>query len=130
MILPAQTLSFNSAGFKSSKATYDTNGTFCRTSDLIALANIMVPVITQSVRDAWAQIHTDHQSICTYLFGATVAGTATTTTPATATVTATSTARASASRPDNRQRSQPARTTIATLSTDIRRFFPGRNSAT
>jgi hypothetical protein len=75
-----------------------------RTSDLIASAKIMFPVITQSVRDARAQIHTGHRDIRTYLFGATVAGTATTTTPATAT--ATSTARASASLPDNRQRSQ------------------------
>jgi hypothetical protein len=99
-----------------------------RTSDLIAWAKIMLPVITQSVRDARAQIHTGHQDIRNYLLGATVAGTATATIPATAT--ATSTARASASLPENRQRSQHARTTIATLSTDIRRFFPGCNSAT
>jgi hypothetical protein len=99
-----------------------------RTSDLIAWAKSMFPVITQSFRDARAQIHTGHQDIRTYLFGATVAGTATTTTPATAT--ATTTARASASLPEYRQRSQHAQTTIATLSTDIRRFFPGRNSAT
>jgi hypothetical protein len=97
-----------------------------RISDLSAWAKTMLLFINQSVRDARAQLHTGHQDTPTYSSDMTVAAVATTTTPATAT--ATSTARITVHLLDFYQRFERARTRIATLSTDIRRFFPSLNS--
>jgi hypothetical protein len=63
-----------------------------RTSDLIAWAKTMLPVINQSVRDARAQLHTGHQDIRTYFFDSTVAALATPIATATATATTADTA--------------------------------------
>ncbi len=102
-----------------------------RTSVLIAWAKTMLPVIRKSVRDARTQIHTGHQDIRAHFSEASVAAHAVVTRIATATnAPATRIDRPDALLLDNRQRFQSARTRMATISSDIRQFFPGRNSAT
>jgi hypothetical protein len=81
----------------------------------------MLPVINRSVRDARAQLQTGHQDIRRYFSNATVA-----TMDHAATVpTAASPARPNVLLLDIRQRFQSARTRIATISSDIRQYFPG-----
>jgi hypothetical protein len=82
----------------------------------------MLPVVNRSVRDARAQLQTGHQDNSGYFSDATVA----TTDHAEPIPTATS----SSTRPDVllldiQQRFQSARTRIATISSDIRQYFPG-----
>jgi hypothetical protein len=98
-----------------------------RTSALAACVKTIFPVINQSVRDARAEIHTGHLDIRSYFSDAAAAATATTTRPITATETRP--ARTNGPILAIRQRFQGARTRIATISADIRQFFPGGNSA-
>ena len=93
-----------------------------RTTELLAWAKTMLPVINRSVRDARAQLRTGHQDIRSYFSNATVD----TTDHAEPIPTATS----PSTRPnepllDIRQRFQSARTRIETISSDIRQYFPG-----
>jgi hypothetical protein len=97
-----------------------------RTSALAARVKTIFPDINQSVRDVRAQIHTGHQDIRSYFSDATVTASATTTTPIAATETRP--ARTNGPLLAIRQRFQGARTKIATISADIRQFFPGGNS--
>jgi hypothetical protein len=104
-----------------------------RTSDLIAWAKTMLRVINQSVRDARAQLHTGHPDIRSYFSDATGATEATTTTPATATVCVILSLIVPSTNVlflDIRQRLHSAGTRMATLSSDIRHYFYGINSAT
>jgi hypothetical protein len=81
----------------------------------------MLPVINRSVRDARAQLQTGHHDIRNYFSQATVA------TPGATSITppVTSNARPNVPRLDIRQRFQSARTRLATISSDIRQYFPG-----
>jgi hypothetical protein len=80
----------------------------------------MLPVINQSVRDARAQLQTGHQHIRGFFSRATVV-----TTEHTATIpTATSYARPIAPTQGIRQHLLNARSQIATISSDIRQYFP------
>jgi hypothetical protein len=127
-----------------------------RTSELLALARTMLPVINRSVRDARAQIRSGHQDLRSYFLKATVAttdrraatptvrdarvqlktghqdlrsyfsqATVATTDHTAATRIVTSPARPNVPLLDIRQRFQSARTRMATLSSDIRQYFPG-----
>jgi hypothetical protein len=69
-----------------------------RTTELLAWAKTMLPVINRSVRDARAQLQTGHQDIRSYFSNATVATT---------------------------DHAEPIPTAIATISSDIRQYFPG-----
>jgi hypothetical protein len=92
-----------------------------RTSELLAWVKTMLPVINQSVRDAQAQIRTGHRDIRGFISRATAV-----TTDQTATIPIdTSSARPIAPTLDIRQHLQNARTQIATISSDIRQYFPG-----
>jgi hypothetical protein len=92
-----------------------------RTSELLAWAKTMLPVIKQSVRDAQAQIQTGHRDIRGFFSRATAA-----TIDHTATIPIdTSTARPIVPTLDMWQHIQNARTQIATISSDIRQYFPG-----
>jgi hypothetical protein len=76
---------------------------------------------TPTVRDALAQSQTGHQDLSNYFPQATVASTDhTAATPA-----VTSPARPNVPLLNIRQRFQSARTRMATLSSDIRQYFPG-----
>jgi hypothetical protein len=92
-----------------------------RTSALRAWAKTMLPAITQSVRDASTQIKTGHQDIRSYFSQATLVTTGDTA----ATPPVPSPARPNATLLNIRQRFQSARTRMATLSSDIRQYFPG-----
>jgi hypothetical protein len=93
-----------------------------RTTELLAWAKTMLPVINRSVRDARAQLRTGHQDIRSYFSNATVD----TTDHAEPIPTATSpSTRPNVPLLDIRQRFQSARTRIATISSDIRQYFPG-----
>jgi hypothetical protein len=81
----------------------------------------MLPVINRSVHDARAPLHTGYQDIRRYFSQATVA----TTDHTTATPTITSQDRPNALLLDIQYRIQSARTSMATLSSDIRQYFPG-----
>jgi hypothetical protein len=81
----------------------------------------MLPVINRSVHDAHAPLHTGYQGIRSYFSQATVA----TTDQTAATPTVTIPARPNVPLLDIRQRFQSARTRMATLSYDIRLYFPG-----
>jgi hypothetical protein len=78
-------------------------------------------VATPTVRDARAQLQSGHQDLRSYFSQATVA----TTDHRAATPTVTSPDRPNAPLLDIRQRFQSARTRMATLSSDIRQYFPG-----
>jgi hypothetical protein len=92
-----------------------------RTSELLAWVETMLPVINRSVHDARAQLQTGHQDIRNYFYQATVA-----TTDHTAAIpTVAMPARTNVPLLDIRQRFQSARTRMATLSYDIRQYFPG-----
>jgi hypothetical protein len=127
-----------------------------RTSELLAWAKTMLPVINRSIRDARAQLRTGHQDLRSHFPRATVATTdrraatpavrdaratlqtghqdlrsyfsqttVATTDHTTATPIVTSQARPNVPLLDIRQRFQSARTRMATLSSDIRQYFPG-----
>jgi hypothetical protein len=81
----------------------------------------MLPVINRSLHDARAQLHTGHQDIRRYFPQATVA----TTDHTAATPTVTSQDRSDAPLLDIQYRIQSARSRMATLSSDIRQYFPG-----
>jgi hypothetical protein len=89
-----------------------------RTSELLAWAKTMLPVINQSVRDARVQFQTRHQDLRSYFPQATV----TTTDHRAATPTVTSPAPPSVPLLDIQQRFQSARTRMAT--TDHRAATP------
>jgi hypothetical protein len=92
-----------------------------RISELLSWATTMLPVINQNVRDTQAKLQTSHQDIRSYFSNATEV-----TTDHAATIpTATSPARPNVLLLDIRQRFQSARTRIATIFSDIRRYFPG-----
>jgi hypothetical protein len=92
-----------------------------RTSELLAWVKTMLPVITQSVRDAQAPIRTGHRDIRGFFSRATAVPT-----DHTATIPIdTSSARPIAPALDIRQHLQNARTQIATISSVIRQYFPG-----
>jgi hypothetical protein len=91
-----------------------------RTSELVWV-KAMLPVVNQSVRDAQAQTQTGHRDIRGFFSRATAV-----TTDHTATIPLdTSTARPIAPTLDMRQHTQNTRTQIATISSDIRQYFPG-----
>jgi hypothetical protein len=91
-----------------------------RTSELLLEgAKTMLSVISQSVRDARAQLHTGHQDMRTYFSQATAATTA----HPTATPRLAGPARSNVLLLDVRQRFQSARTRKATLPSDIRRSY-------
>jgi hypothetical protein len=92
-----------------------------RTSKLLARVKAMLPVINRSVHDARAQLQTGHQDIRSYFSQATVA----TTDHTVAIPTVAIPARPNVPLLDTRQRFQNARTRMATLSYDIRQYFPG-----
>ncbi len=92
-----------------------------RTSALLAWTTTMLPAINQSVRDACTQINTGHQDIRSYFSQATLA----TADDTAAAPPVTSQARNHAPLLDISQRSQSARTRMATISSDIRQYFPG-----
>jgi hypothetical protein len=92
-----------------------------QTSALLAWTKTMLPAINRSVRDACTQINTGHQDIRSYFSQATVA----TMEDTAATPTVTSPARPNAPILDIRQRFKSARTRMATISSDIRQYFPG-----
>jgi hypothetical protein len=92
-----------------------------RTSELLAWAMTMLPVINRSVRHARVELQTGHQDLRSYFSHATVA----TTDHTAATPTVTSPSRHEAPLLGIRQRFQSARTRMATLSSDIRQYFPG-----
>ena len=89
-----------------------------RTSALLAWATTMLPAIN---RDACTQINTGHQDIRSYFSQATLA----TADDTAAAPPVTSQARNHAPLLDISQRSQSARTRMATISSDIRQYFPG-----
>jgi hypothetical protein len=89
-----------------------------RTSELLAWAKTMLPVI---VHDARAQLQTGHQDLRSYFPQATVA----TTDHTAATPIVTNPARPNVPLLDIRQRFQSARTRMATFSPEIRQYFPG-----
>jgi hypothetical protein len=91
-----------------------------RTSELLAWAKTMLLVINRSVRDVRAQLQTGHQDLRSYFPQATVA----TTDHIAATPIVTSPARPNVPL-DSRQRFHRPRTRMATLSSDIRQYFPG-----
>jgi hypothetical protein len=76
---------------------------------------------TPTVRDARAQLQTGHQDLRSYFSQATVA----TTDHTAPTPIVTSPAHPNVPLLDIRQRFQSARTRMATLSSDIRQYFPG-----
>jgi hypothetical protein len=92
-----------------------------RTSELLAWVKTMLPVINRSVHDARAQLQTGHHDIRSYFSQATVA----TTDHTEATPPVAIPARPNVPLLDIRQRFQSARTRMATLSHDIRQYFPG-----
>jgi hypothetical protein len=92
-----------------------------RTSDLLAWVKTIQPVINQSVRDAQAQILTRHQDIRGFFSRAT----AVTTDETAPNPIDTRTARPIAPTLNIPQFIQSARTQIATISSDIRQYFPG-----
>jgi hypothetical protein len=89
----------------------------------------LLSVIHQSIRDAMTRLHTSHQDIRTYFSDTTAAEPTTATTPTATTAPTTSTAGTRFHLPAIRQRFRHARTQLATISIDIRRFFPGRSGA-
>jgi hypothetical protein len=91
-----------------------------RTSELLAWAKTMLHVINQNVRDARAQIQTGDQDIRGFFSRATAAtADHTTTIPID-----TSSTRPVAPTLDMRQRFRSARIQKATISSDIRQYFP------
>jgi CRP-like cAMP-binding protein len=80
-------------------------------------------------KDAQAQLHASHHDIRIYFFDTTAAELPTTTTPTATTAPTTSTARIRSHLLAVRQRFQHATTQLATISTDIRRFYPWRTGA-
>jgi hypothetical protein len=100
------------------RATANTN--LCTMQQLLAWATTMLPTINQSVRDACTQINTGHQDIRSYSQATLATADDTAAAPP-----VTSQARTHAPLSDICQRFQSARTRMATISSDIRQYFPG-----